>query len=216
MRDVVVEPICQSRGRRFIDNAQHLEPSNPAGIFGRLALCIVEVCRYRNDRLTDWFTKERLGIEFEFLEHHCRNLGDRIVPSRQRDVDITVFCTDQMVRHHGGIGLDIRICVFSPEEALRREHRLLRVDDCLALGNLTYQAFARFAKCNDRRCQTHAFGVGDNGGFAAFHHRHNRIGGAQIDSYDFRHAFLVIRLQKTQMHRCAPAPCQITWTFGRP
>ena len=47
----LVETIGQGGGRRFVDQAQHFESGDAAGILGGLPLRIVEIRRHRDDRL---------------------------------------------------------------------------------------------------------------------------------------------------------------------
>ena len=47
--------------------------------------------------------------------------------------------------------------------------------DGLAFGRLTYEAFAVFGKCHDRRRCTRTLGIGNNNGFPAFHDGHAGI-----------------------------------------
>ena len=49
----LVEAIGQRGGGRLIDDAQHFQPGDLAGIFGGVALGVVEVRRNGDDRLGD-------------------------------------------------------------------------------------------------------------------------------------------------------------------
>src|SRR3546814_731667 len=74
------------------------------------------------------------------------------------------------------------------DQALDREHGVVRIGDRLALGRLADQALTILGERDHRRRRARAFGIFDNLGLDAFHHRNAAIGGAQIDSDNFSHS----------------------------
>jgi hypothetical protein len=50
---LLVQPVGQRRSGRLVDDAQHFQPGDLAGVFGGVALGIVEVSRHGDDRLGD-------------------------------------------------------------------------------------------------------------------------------------------------------------------
>jgi hypothetical protein len=46
-----LQPVCQDRGRRLINNTQDIQPCDLAGRFGGLALGVVKVGRDGNHRI---------------------------------------------------------------------------------------------------------------------------------------------------------------------
>src|SRR5207237_10672488 len=49
----LVEPVGQRGCSGLVDDAEHLEPGNPPGVLGRLALAVVEIRGYGDHRLGD-------------------------------------------------------------------------------------------------------------------------------------------------------------------
>jgi hypothetical protein len=50
---VLAEPVGERRGRRLVDDADHVEAGDLAGVLGGLALPVIEVRRHGDDRLLD-------------------------------------------------------------------------------------------------------------------------------------------------------------------
>ena len=65
---LAIESVGQRRGRRLVDQAQHFESSHAAGVFGGLALRIVEVGGNGDDRLRDRSAEKSLGISLELAQ----------------------------------------------------------------------------------------------------------------------------------------------------
>ncbi len=55
----------------------------------------------------------------------------------------------------------------------------------LPLGDLPDEPLAVLGEGDDRRRDPRAFLIDDDGGLPAFHHRDDRVGGAEVDSNDF-------------------------------
>src|SRR2546425_3333198 len=70
-------------------------------------------------------------------------------------------------------------------EALDREHRVLGVGDGLPLGDLTDEPLAILRERDHGRRDPAAFGIGDDDGIAALHHRDYRVGRPEVDPDDF-------------------------------
>ena len=62
------------------------------------------------------------------------------------------------------------------------ENGVFGIGRCLAFGRLAHQAFAVLGKGNHRRGGAGAFRIFENHGFAAFHHGHAGVGGAEVDA----------------------------------
>ena len=61
------------------------------------------------------------------------------------------------------------------------------VGDGLALCHLAYHTLACFGKCHHGRGGAVAFRVGNHDSLAAFHYGDAGIGGAKVDTDNFRH-----------------------------
>ena len=64
-----VQPVGQRCGRRLVDDPQHVQPCDLARIFGRLALAVVKVRRYRDDRVVDRLAQVILGVLLDVGQH---------------------------------------------------------------------------------------------------------------------------------------------------
>ena len=69
-----VQAIGQRRGRGLVDQTKHFEARDVAGVFGGLALGIVEVCGYGDDRAVDGLAEERFGPILQFAQDEGGNL----------------------------------------------------------------------------------------------------------------------------------------------
>ena len=69
---LLVQTVGQSRGRRFVDDAQHFQAGDFAGLLGGLPLAVVEICRYRDNRLGHFLAQEILRGVFSF----CRIIAE--------------------------------------------------------------------------------------------------------------------------------------------
>ena len=58
----LIQAVSQSRRGGLIDDTQDIQPRDGPGVFGRLALGIIEVRRYGNDRVGYLFPQVRFRI----------------------------------------------------------------------------------------------------------------------------------------------------------
>ncbi len=183
---LVAQAIGQRRGRRLVDDAQHLQPGDLARVFGGLALAVVEVSRHGDDRLGHRLAQIRLGVGFDLLQDHGRNLRRRILAAVHDHPNIAVRSIAHLI---GGVGLGalhFRVAELAPHEALHRSNCILRVDDRLPLGHLTHQALGRLrVHGHHRRKEPTAFRTGNDDRLPAFHHSHDGVCRAQVDT-DYR------------------------------
>ena len=56
----------------LIYDAENIQPGDTAGIFGRLTLGVIEICRNRNDRILDLFTQCCFRVALQFSKDKCR------------------------------------------------------------------------------------------------------------------------------------------------
>ncbi len=69
----LVQAVGQGRSGRLVDDAQHFQAGDLAGILGGVALGIVEISRHGDDRLGDRFAQVGFGVGLEFGQDHGRN-----------------------------------------------------------------------------------------------------------------------------------------------
>ena len=65
----LVEPVGERRGGRLVDQPQHFEARDAAGVLGGLALRVVEVGRHGDDGLRDWLAEIGFGVLLELPQH---------------------------------------------------------------------------------------------------------------------------------------------------
>ena len=156
-----IEAVGEGRGRRFIDDAEDIQPRNLARVLRRLALAVREIRRAGDDGFRHFFTQIRFRIRLEFLQNHRGNFLRRVA-----------------------LAVDIHF-VIAAHVALDGNDGALRIGNRLALGQLPHKALARFGKPDDGRRETRPFRIRNDDGLAAFHDCYDRIGGPQINPNDF-------------------------------
>ena len=70
----LVEAVGERRSGRLVDNAQHVEARDLAGLLGGLTLGVVEVRRYGDDRVGHLVAEVLLGVALQLPEHAGRDL----------------------------------------------------------------------------------------------------------------------------------------------
>ena len=192
-RDLLVLFLVQSVGERgrggLVDDAEHVEPGDTAGVLGGLALAVVEVGRHRDDRLGHFFAEIVLGRLLHLLQDERGNFGRAVFLAADFHPGRAVVVAHDLVGQH--FERLLHFGVFEPpaHQALDREHRIGRIGDRLSARDLSHQPLARIRKGDDRRGGPGTLRVGDNDGVAPFHHRDATVGRAQVDSDYFCHGF---------------------------
>ena len=74
-RGLLLKPVGERRGGRLVDDAQHLQPGDLAGVLGGLALGIVEISGHRDDRLADRSAEMAFGGFLHFLQDKGADLA---------------------------------------------------------------------------------------------------------------------------------------------
>ena len=178
---LLVEAVGERRGRRLVDDAEHLEPGDPAGVLGGLALRVVEIRGHGDDGLRDLFAEVGLGVGLHLAEDHRGNLlRSELLGLAARldlDVGVAILALDDLERIVLRLLADLG--ELAADEALGGEDGVLRVGDRLALGGLAHETFVGFGKSDHGGRRAGAFRVGNHDRLATFHDRHARIGGAQ-------------------------------------
>src|SRR5690606_28833569 len=139
-----------------------------------------------DDRLGDGLPQIGLGILLQLPQDVGGILLGRVILAVDADPHIPLGAPDQLIGHLGFLGL---LVVVAAHEAFDRMNGALGVGDSMPLSQLAYQEFAFPGPGHHRRGGAVAFGVGNNGGLAAFHDGNGRIGGAQVNADDFPHRY---------------------------
>ncbi len=155
---VLVEAVRQGGGRRLVDDAQHVQTGDLAGLLGRLALGVVEVRRDGDDRVGHLLAQVRLGVPLQLLQHEGADL---------LRVEVLAVQVDLPVGAH---------------VALDRPDGPVDVGHGLALGHLADQHLTVLGEGDDGRRGPGALGVGDDGGLAALQNADDGVSRAQVDA----------------------------------
>ena len=157
---LLVQPVRERRGRRLVDDAEHLEAGDLPGFLGGLSLGVVEVGRHRDHGLRHAVPQEGLRVTLQLVEDLRGDLLGR--PALPVDVDRPV-----LVAH----------------VALDRPDRPVRVGDGLPLGDLTDQDLARLGEGHDRRCRSRALRVRDDDRFPRLKGGDDRVRRTEVHTY---------------------------------
>ena len=161
---LLVEAVGQGGRRRLVDDPEHLEAGDLAGLLGRGALGVVEVGRHGDDCLVDGVAQVALGVALQLLEDAG---GDLLgVVALAVDVDVPA-----VVAH----------------VALDRSDGAVGVGDRLALGHLADEHLVGLGEPDHRGRRAGPLGVGDDGGFASLEDADDRVGGAEVDTDGLGH-----------------------------
>ena len=160
---VLVEAVGQRGRGGLVDDAQHLEAGDLAGLLGGLALGVAEVGGHGDHGLGDGVAEVGLGVALQLLQ----DAGGDLLRVVGLAVDV-----DRPVGAH---------------VALHRADRAVRVGDRLALGDLADEDLAGLGERDDRRSGAGPLGVGDHDGLARLEDRDDRVGGAEVDADGLGH-----------------------------
>src|SRR5258705_1091655 len=200
---LLVQSVGQRRGRGLVDDAQHVEPGDPAGVLGGVALCVVEVRRNGDHRLLDTFTEELAGVVDEFAQDLCADLLRRVLLAAHVEPGGATLALDDVEADRLGF---LRYLVeTAADEPLRRVDGALRVHDRLSPGQLPDQRLAVFREGHHRWGRSRALGVGNHNRFPALPGGDHGVRCPEIYAYRCRHRlFLSVatseELQRTVGH----------------
>ena len=171
-----IEAISQRRSRWLINDAQHFQAGDLAGVFGGLALGIVEVSGNGNDRLGHGFTEVLTGIFGQLAQHLCTHLfrGELLLENGTLNFDIGSRLLDGITHLFGFI---IYFINTTSDETFDGIKRVVGVHHRLTFRDLTDQLILIFCVSHHRWSGAKALSIGDHGGLAALHHRDTTVGG---------------------------------------
>eukprot|EP00962_Isochrysis_galbana_P043656 scaffold16704_cov112-Isochrysis_galbana.AAC.1 len=203
---LLVHAVGERRGGGLVDDPEHLQPGDLAGVLGCLPLRVVEVGWHRNNRLTDRPAQVRLGRLLHLLQDEGAGLRRRVALAVDLHPRIPVVGPHHAVRHRRQVLLNVRIVEPAADEPLGREEGALRVGDRLPLGRRADQPFAVVRERHHRRRGARALCVLNHLRAAALHHRHAAVGGAQVDANDSAHR-AAAQVSRRAAAEQARAPC---------
>ena len=186
LRILFVEAVGQRGGCRLVDDAQHFETGDLAGIFGGLTLGVVEVGRHGDNRLRDFLAQIAFCGFFHLAEDEGRDLAWGVFLTLGFDPCVAVAAVDDVERHVLFVFGQIRIVVAAADQALDAKDCVFGVGDRLAFRRLADKAFI-VGEGDDRRRGARAFGVFDHTRLAAIHDGDTAVGGAKVNTDYFGH-----------------------------
>ena len=182
----LVQPVSQSRSGRFVDDAQDFEARDFAGVFGGLALGVVEIGRDGDDGLRHGFAQIRLSGFLHLLQDDRGDLAGREFLAPGFDPSVAVAAVDHLVGQVFQVFGQHRIIGSAADQTLDGKDGVGGVGHGLALGGLADQTFV-FGEGHDGRRGARAFGVFDDSGLATIHDGDAGVGGSQVNADDLGH-----------------------------
>src|ERR1700676_1672493 len=134
-----VEAISERCCGRFVHQPQNVEPGDAAGIFRRLPLRVVEICRNGDDGLGYGRSEKAFGIALQLAQHQRRNLRRSI--SALANLDAQYLTLLEIIRQLEGEQFQFILNIFSTasHQTLDRVNcPLWRLDQILASGVADY------------------------------------------------------------------------------
>ncbi len=138
----LVEAIGERGRGRLVDDAQHFEAGDLAGVLGGLTLGVVEVGGNGDDGLLDLLAEIGFRRLLHLLQDEGGDLRGRIGLAVGLDPGVAVRGLDDLVGDELLVLLDHRVVVAAADQALDREDGLFRIGDRLALGRLADEPLA--------------------------------------------------------------------------
>jgi len=183
----LVQAVGQRGRGRLVDDALDVQACDAAGILGGLALAVVEVGRYGDDRFGDFFAQIRLNVFLDLHQHAGGNLRCGHLLAVDIHPGVAVVGLDDLVGHQLDVFLHGVFGEAAADQTLDGVQGVLRVGDRLALGRLADDDFAVLGERDHGRGGACAFAVLDDLGLAAFHDGDAGIGGTEVDADDLGH-----------------------------
>ncbi len=212
---LALHAVGERRRGRLVDDAQHFEPGDLAGVLGRLALAVVEIGRHGDDRLGHRLAEIGLGGFLHLLQDEGADLRRRVFLAAALDPGVAIVARDDLVGDEIDVLLDHRVGEAPADQPLDRKERVLGIGHGLAFRRLADEAFARLGERHHRGRGAHALAVLDHLGVPAFHHGDAGIGRAEIDTDDLAHGHLIVK-SRTGRPGEAPSRSPGKWLVSHP
>ena len=153
-----VQPVSKGGCGWFVNDAQHFKTGNLSGIFGCIALSIVEISRHGDDSLGNRLAKVCFGVALNFAQNHGGNFRCSVVFAAHQNAQVAIGRLVNLIRHVGFGTLDFGVISPATHETFDREDRVFRVDDCLVAGDAPNEAFTVLVDCHNGWHQAFPFG----------------------------------------------------------
>ena len=175
----VVEAVGNGSGGGLVEQAQHIEAGQARGIFGGLALGIVEISRHGNHGTGERAAQALFGACFEGAQNFGRHVNRGFIALAGMQFNQALVVAEA-VGEIMVVGFEVG--QGAPDQALGRADGVNRVD-FLRFECIMAHFHARiFAIAHHRGQRGAALLVGEANGAAAFYGCHQAVGGAQIDA----------------------------------
>jgi hypothetical protein len=192
-QDGLVLLLVQAVGQRgrggLVDDAEHLEPGDAAGVPGRLALGVVEVGRHGDDGLVDLLAEELRRVLDQLAQDQRGDFLRRVLPALDLEPHRAVGPGNHVERHR--VQLAGHLVVAPPDEPLGGVDRSLRVQDRLPPGQLADQALALGGEGHHRGSRARSLRVRYHRRLTGHGRRDHRVGGAKVNSDGDCHHYLL-------------------------
>ncbi len=189
----LVETVGERGRGRLVDDAQHVEPGEAAGIARRGALRVVEIRRHGDYRAVHLVVelslpgKERFRAPLQLAQHERRNLRRRELAVAEADANDAARVAADAKREIGRFVLHV-VDALAHEtlDRVRGPRRLGREQPPLRLTSDVRRSVA--LDRHDRRHEPVAALVADHERHAVLHVGDQRVRRAEVDSDDFAHS----------------------------
>ncbi len=169
-----VQAVSQCGRGGLIDNPFYLQTRNFTGFFGSLALGVIEVSRYCNNRFRYLSAQVIFRHFLHFLQDHSRDFLGRIQPFTDLDTGRIVVPLYHLIANR--LQFAGHFIIPAAHKPLDGHNSISGVGDGLAFGRIPDFAFSVFQESHYGRSGPPSFIIGDNGRLAAFHNRYTGIG----------------------------------------
>ena len=139
---LLVETVSERGRGRLVDDAQHFEAGDLAGVLGGLTLGVVEIGGNGDDGLIDLLAEIGFRRLLHLLQDEAGDLRRRIGLAVDLDPGVAVDGFADLVGDEFLVLLDHRVVVTAADQPLDREDGLFRIGDRLALGRLADETLA--------------------------------------------------------------------------